>query len=581
MRVGERVSTALACAALDRGLSGVLLFDLDPALAPAVARRLAELLAAPGQVTVVGATTTEDDLWTRVRPWPAEWAGFRGAPGPLVGAGRPPGVILVPDLARLGLAAGRAAVTTIGADVAHLERMGRHVTWAPSDRWLATCRRDDIGRVSPHLLDRFAVRVDAAGLRPGAEPMLAEPAPSWRRAVRAGLLPGLSVAAADRVIELISALGVGARRDLSLARIARALAALGGASVVEAQHVDDAAHLIGLSAPTTEEPEPGPRAFEAGPAARGGPPVETEPAVREVGASLAEPEPLPTVTLPAPGMSRDPYPEDRAEPGHEAEPLRAPWRRSADGGPPRGHPIGVQAAREIRDIALTATLLESAKFQALRCPDHFRGPALHPLHVRAADLRSHRRAPRPAHLLVLLLDHTCRQGWDWYGALAPYLQWAYSVRAAVGVVEVGAADAPDELCAQRFSARSLLDPRVREALERSAGQATPLAHGLSLAARLLRHDTQHGDAAVDEALLLVVTDGRGNVPLRASRTRSAPGRVGREGVQDALDVAAEIGRLHRVRSLVMDPGPRPYAHLTTELAQTLGGSVVPGGSGDD
>ncbi|GAA2107280.1 hypothetical protein [Actinomadura alba] len=581
MRVGERVSTALACAALDPGLSGVLLFDLDPALAPSLARRLAELLAAPDQVVVVGATTSEDDLWTRVRPWPGGRAGFRGELGPLVGADRPPGVILVPDLARLGLAATRAAVTTIGADVAHLERTGWRLTWAPRDRWLATCRRDEIGRVSPHLLDRFAVRIDAAGLRPGPGNPLPEPPPSWRRAVRAGLLPGLSIGAADRVIELVPAVGAGARRDLALARIARALAALGGASVAEAAHVDEAARLVGLSTSAPEDLVPGPRATEIGPSTRAAPPIATEPAVREVGAPPAEPEALPTAALPAPGMSGDPYPEDRTEPEREAEPLRSPWRRGAAGGPPRGHPIGAQAAREVRDIALTATLLESAKFQTLRCPDHFRGSVAHPLHVRAADLRSHRRAPRPGHLLVLLLDHTCRRGWDWYGDLAPYLQWAYALRAAVGVIEVGAADAPDELCAQRFSARSLLDPRVREALDRPAGRATPLAHGLSLAVRSLRHDTQHGDAAVDEALLLVVTDGRGNVPLRASRTGQAPGRVGREGVQDALDVAAEIGRLHRVRSLVVDPGPRPYAHLTTDLAQALGGSVVSGGPGDD
>jgi magnesium chelatase subunit D len=188
-------------------------------------------------------------------------------------------------------------------------------------------------------------------------------------------------------------------------------------------------------------------------------------------------------------------------------------------------------------------------------------------------------------MLVLVLDHTCRRpDWDWYVPLAPYLQWAYALRASVGIVEVGGAGAASELRAEQFRSRSLLDPRVASALERAPGRATPLAHGLNLAAQMLRHDTQQGNASVSDALLLVVTDGRGNVPLAASYATAAPARVAREGVEDALDAARAISTLHRVRGLVIDPGPRPYGHLTTMLAEALGGPVIrsaPGGALDD
>ena len=52
-----------------------------------------------------------------------------------------------------------------------------------------------------------------------------------------------------------------------------------------------------------------------------------------------------------------------------------------------------------------------------------------------ADLRAYRRQALPERMLVLLLDHTCRHGWDWLPALAPYLQRAYGDRAAVCLVE--------------------------------------------------------------------------------------------------------------------------------------------------
>jgi magnesium chelatase subunit D len=389
--------------------------------------------------------------------------------------------------------------------------------------------------------------VDAADLslpRDGG-PVLPVAESAWLRAVRdtrAGRsLPALSIAAADRVVALVPPGAVGARRDLALGRLARALAGLAGQAEASPGQVDSAAELIGL------------------PGRRPGPQLPPEP-VGEGAAALSEYAP-----------SGDPYPEDDAVPQRDADPLRIGWRLT---GPQRGYPIGTKRALDATDIAVTATLFEAARQQKMRDPEGLqRG---RPLHVLAQDLRSYRRAAKSSSLLVLLLDHTCRTpDWDWYAQLAPYLRWAYVNRTAVGVVEVGAADPDDgELRATQFRCRNLLDPRLPAALERPPGRATPLAHGLDLAAAMLRHDTQQGSTAVDEATLVVVTDGRGNVPLAASQLGTPPEFAGRSGVRDALDAARAIRALHRVRSVVIHPGLELHGHLAAMLAEALGARLA-------
>jgi magnesium chelatase subunit D len=203
--------------------------------------------------------------------------------------------------------------------------------------------------------------------------------------------------------------------------------------------------------------------------------------------------------------------------------------------------------------------------------------------ISPADLRAHRRAPEPGRLLVLVLDHTCRRDWDWMPALTPYVRWAYAARAAVCVVDVGLARARHELRAQAYATASLRDRRVAASLERdpdgAAGRATPLAHAIELAGRELRRRVQHGRAAVEQAWLVVASDGRGNVPLAASLAGEVRGRVAREGVADALAAATRIRHLPRVASVVVSPGGPPYRRLAFDLADALGGTVVTGGAG--
>jgi magnesium chelatase subunit D len=592
----DRLLTAFACAAADPRLGGVLLFDVPPGLVRPVADLFTAVVAGPGAppAVVLGSATREDDLWSRIRLRPA---GGRIAldvrHGDLVETeeAAPPRTVLVPDLARLGLPGLRAAVTLLGARTASLERDGTSVLWRPRARWLAFARRADAGRLSPHLLDRFPLRLTLPGLRlPGESEAFEAPGPP-----RGG--PPLDEEALAAVLARTAG-GAGERRALALARIARALAGAGPAPATTAAHVAQAAELIGLPAaeppPAAADPADGGRATQPEPGPGPGPgSAPSSPPERQEGlgpgALTRLPAPGPAEPLDpfsdAPGTAAapvawtGPYPEDEAGALRESPPLRAPWRHRAAPAAERGPVTGVRRATDLRDLALVPTVVEAAKNQLLPGRDRVPGA----LTVTAADLRGYARAAEPERMLVLLLDHTCRQGWRWQDVLAPYLQWAYTTRATAAVVETGAADAPNELRATGFVARNVLDPRLAQAMERRPGRASPLAHGLLLAGRLVRHAFQQHASAPAEAWFVVVTDARGNVPLRVSLAgRHDPppggGPVGRRGVEDTLAAAASLGALGRMRLHVVlpDVGALPYADLPFALAEALGGTVVAG-----
>lgn len=662
MDVTRRVATALACSALDQSLAGLLLFDLDPAFIYPLANWLKELLKArqpelgepatwDGPPLIpLGPQLAEDTLWERFTieradPERTEDLGFRWRPGRLARYDQEPGIVLVPDLAELGLPAARAAITLLDADVAHLERSGVDKVWRPRDRWLAALRRVEVDQVSAHLLDRFAVRVDARGLElpwhPDADGDLPwDPDPALAQAVRDRLgqpLPGLSDQAARRVLRIVDAGAPGARRWLALGRLTRALAALDGDGEARPGHVDNAAELTGLlSRGDPPHASGGPNGLNAsnglnatnglnvsngsrglnptsgssgskgsngsrGPA-NGSRDGSATPGPLRAGGGSGE---LPVVSAGAvksefiPELARTAYPEDAVLPSRDAPLLRLGWQRVLTG-PPRGQPIGTQRALSGSDIAVAATILNAARFQRLRCPQHSEHyQRCRQLHLEKVDLLSYRRAPQPGHLLVLLLDHTCRaEDWDWYEPLSGYLGWAYANRALVGVIEVGTPEerppetvTESDLRATRFQARGVLDHRVLAAIDplyRPPRRATPLAHALSLAGELLRRTTQQGGAAVSEALLVVVTDARANVPLAHSKAGTLPERVGRTAFEDSLGEARKIASLdparRRVRSVVIDQGWQPNGHLAVKLAAELGAALehgIPAASSTD
>ncbi|MEU6371850.1 magnesium chelatase [Streptomyces sp. NPDC046909] len=622
----QRLLQVLACSALGPGLDGVLLFDLEPEMVAPVTDAFAQVLrwrdGRPVRRAMLGSVTGDDELWLRPT-LRQEGAGmnFSLAPGPLVDTDPAAStLVVVPDLVRLSLPGMRAAVQLLGADVAAVERSGFRARWRPRARWLAACREAEVGRLSPHLLDRFPIRLNAAGLEAerlldaldeargvqGADGAwvlspetsvspLGELPASWRAVLASPARPAsrLTEEAADRAVGLFGA-DAGSRRALGLARLARALAVFGGVGTCGPEQVDEAARLIGVAARPVPPADGVPG--DGGPVASGGggeghPPPEPpkpdpvpedgEPAAQGTGTAVAVPagpaEALDTFAADAGEGVGSPFPEDDARFLREFAPLRIPWQRRPEPSSARGPVIGVRPATALRDLAFVATVIEAAKHQNLPARRVLRVGGDGRLVVRPGDFRSYARLPVTERMLVLLLDHTCRGDWDWQPALAPYFQWAYTGRASVCVVEVGGRDAAHELKAEHFVARSVLDPRVGRALHRPAGRSSPLAHGLAVTDQLLRRAFQQRSNLV-EAWLVVVTDGRGNVPLDTGVVGRLPGPVRRTGVEDALTAAGRIGAMGRMRlhCVVVDAARRPYADLTFQLADALGGVTVAG-----
>ena len=450
--------------------------------------------------------------------------------------------------------------------------------------------------VSPHLLDRFALRLDgrwpddaddrASAVLRWLDHEEARPLPrSAGGRLTVGSRPPLTAAALNRVLDYLPA-SASNRRGIALARVAVALAALEPhGSPLAVRHVEQAAELIGVAIP-----RPGTSARDAlsdraatgpgldtggigagvpapgqGEGAGGGPGVDVEaPAAEQL-------EVVDLAAMPA----GDPYPEDAVDIDRDFVALRSVQSRGRSRSVRRGRVVGVQQTRVANDIALLATLLTAAKWQPFRVRDGaVAGRA--GLVIWPTDLRRHRRAPDPERSLVLVLDFTCLEGWDWLSLLLPHLRWAYAGRAAVALVRVGAADAREPIRADRLVTRNLLDPRLDRALDAGAGDATPLAHGLQLARHSLHHGLHRGQGTIRQARLVVATDGRGNVPLppQAPSHGAAQEELGRAGVDDAHDEARKIRALSAVECVVLDPRPQLYPRLVTDLAEALGAAIV-------
>jgi magnesium chelatase subunit D len=605
----DRVSTALACLALDRRVGGVLFVDLPPTLLTELAIWLNSMLADDScepEIITLGATHTDDDLWWLTR-LVGEDVGrrFDTTSGPLIDMPNgPPRTVIVPDLARASLAVVRAAVTLVGADTAVADRYGRHEVWQPRSRWIAACARSDLGKLSPHLLDRFAVRVDSADLWPQVrdphrlrEALDADGDQSAVMNLPAPVLhgqwasqapyPAMTSQSIDLVIATAQAASAPTRRDLALARVARALAALDSSDAVVPDHVQQAAVLLGLKLAATIWP-PLPSSPPASPA---GAPTDVEPtpampeavveervSTGDEGGTTGRQQPataiLGDLTVAADLFRTGIYPEDDPDAIPEFSSLRNSWQDTRRPRSLRGHIIGTEPTRSLADIAVVPTAFEAAKFQPIR---RLTSRAPGELVILGSDFRRYRRQPRPDTAVVLVLDHTCRRDWDFVTALAPYLRWAYVRRAMLSVVEFGYRGSADELRATVYRTGSVLDRRLPLSLSRAPGRATPLAHALDLSVQELRRHLRQAEVVAENSWLILVSDGRGNIPLQASQRGRVPELVTTEGVRDALLAAGALRFMPRVHKVVFfPPGLTHYTELPFDLADVMGGIVVDG-----
>ncbi len=601
------LSTCIACEVLQPALRSLLLFDVPFAGLQQAAQQTIEIAAQVGQKLrpiIVGSTEYDDDLWgERILP------GNHGKMEAHAQIFLPPKdsdetlLLIIPDLSMLSLAVARTSIMLVGADVAHLERYGQQGVWSPRYYWLASCRQDAIGSVSPHLLDRFALRLAwkfveqlshqdrVRALQRNMQqepftPLLPLNPTSLQHLKLAAQHPPL-IEITSEACELIMAYQEGEifhqRRELALARCALALAQFSGDAQLLASHVEQAAKIMGLqqqaihddtdSPPDIEEPElptpsiegPGPLTPESA----GQTSSKAQPAAFAKNIEVQMPERSEQEAIDYIMATANPYPEDIEPILREAASLQIPQQHFKGTRPDRGPIIGVEPSTTLRDLSLVSTLMRALLFQAFRAKHD-------EIVLDWTDLRKYRRAAEPEQLLLLLLDYTSLPLAQRQKALVPYIAQAYIDRASVTIVKVGASASGTKhpLRAEMVSARSILVPAISEAIDAPAGNATPLAHGLELALQVIQRALQHGRSSVQHITFVVVSDGRGNVPLQASHRNTITPPIAREGVDDALAKAQEVGKIKHVSSVVLSPRLRYYQVLPQRLATALHAQLV-------
>lgn len=548
----------------------------------------------------LGSADSEDALWG-IPDLPRGWNASAALLVPPKNTVR---IVLVPDLARLSLAAARAGVAVLGSAIVHLERRARSDRMPVRHRWIAAVADSDVGGVSRHLIERFALRVRpsapastdrVAVLRAlAAEEMKTRDRRSAAIARKPRRGQRVTPAAIEQAMTCVADSESGSLRGpLALLELAKAIAFLEGRPRVDESTVLDAAKTLGLrgasrreAAPTEAAPDAEEAKAQSGAAATTASDTPQPSLVKAVDttagadalkdarpasaddALLASDSQLGTVAAP---IEDAPEPQ-AAPPPREYATLRLPWQLSKTASSGRGTIIGTRRADSLQDLAITETLFAAAPYQSLR------RKKLHSssreIILRRTDLRSYRRAPPASELLVLVLDYTSVAGRNWLDALVPFLAEAYSSRAELCIVKVGAKKPQHELRAERLLARNILVPSVAAALDEEAGLASPLADGLSLALRTIQHTFAHGRSATRRATLVVVTDGRGNVTLQASRDGKIAGRVGRQGIEDARSVARDLRTLTHTRRVLINPGPAFLRDLPLSLAASLEAELV-------
>jgi magnesium chelatase subunit D len=245
----------------------------------------------------------------------------------------------------------------------------------------------------------------------------------------------------------------------------------------------------------------------------------------------------------------------------------------------RGRYMRASAQRLGRPLALDATFRAAAPHQKSR-----RSPSGPALVVRDHDIREKVRAARRGRLLLFCVDasgsmNAAARMRTTKAAVLGLLQEAYQKRDRVGLVVFGGSGAQELL-----PPTSSVEVARRRLAELPTGGKTPLAAGLVKLAAVL--DRELAQDPKLNPLVVLLTDGRPNVPLRASALQGPAGSKGGgwgDGWGDGgyadrevLNLARRLARDRRTRFVVVDTdtGSVQEINLCRPLAQYLGGGCV-------
>jgi len=467
-----------------------------------------------------------------------------------------------------------------------LEREGLSAE-VPSRFLLVGSMNPEEGELRPQLLDRFGLCVDVAAIRDVAgrvallrdlEAFEADPRAFvaagmqereafTRRLTRARkLFPAVDLTGPARekiVAAAAEAACAGQRAEILLSRAARALAAWTNKPDADPADVAAVAELVlRHRRRQLQPPEQQRQEQHADPEKNDHPdqaqasPSEAKPqdgAGRSPGSAPAKEPPNPDDNDPGQGKAESSKLKEEVfavgEP-FRLKPIRIRRdriRRKAGSGrraltktlERQGRGVGARMAEEIRDLALDATLRAAAPHQPSRrkiLPD---GPAVR---IRPCDLRERTREKRMGTLIVLVADASSSMGasrrmTEAKGAILSFLLDAYQKRDRIAFVAFRGSGAEVLLPPTGSPERAY---RLLEALP--TGGKTPLAHGLFTGYRLIETELRRHPSTI--ALLVVISDGRTNVPFRDGKP-----------LAEALDMAERIGRDGRLKSIVVDTEP--------------------------
>lgn len=621
-RQEEYFGRLLTIAMVEPSLQSLLVLDGTERDLVAAAQSWKGMLAIAHSASVntltLDSSTTEEKLWGRFAIESGQHGGetqIQWLPSKLVDHGDRPLLVVIPDLTRLSLVAMRACVMLLGNEVASIQRDGVDRTWQPRFWCIARCPGDRLGEVSPHLLDRFSLRCRTPGFQVEAlsplerfkkfelaaqsklediqlSTQLEKFAQQAQGAIANAIFPAMSEQAIARVQSYFTKkVPIGMRRLIVLTKMARGLARLEQETGVYWETVDDAAKLLGLrqellslepSRPKVEPELPSSATEIIDPPTDPVEPVISPSQPEMITQEVVKPdrqESLPPTTVelePEEEETDDLFLEDEAPVMRELEPLKIPISSRRSPRTSFGYPIGTEPATTLEDISMLGTVFEAIKFQNYRRRAATTQGQEYSFRIWLSDLRSYRRMPVPQYHLICAIDFTCLENREWEDALVPHLRdWAYVNRASISIIRIGAKDAKEPLRSHLVQARNLLASEVFDAFDGDSGVASPLAHGLDLAAKTARTALQHGRNHVMQARLVVLTDGRGNIPLQVSLENhfDEDEPVSQEGIEDALAAAKVLAEIPRLEIVLLDPQPTFYKELPKTLAKSLGAIV--------
>ena len=592
--VGQpQMRLALLLVAIEPAIGGVLIQGAKGTAKSTIVRSLAALLPS-GRLRTLALGATEDRLVGGLDLEGTLTGGSpRFQPGLLAEADG--GVLYVDEVNLLEDHLVDLVLDAAARGLVTVEREGFSRT-QPARFALVGTMNPEEGALRPQLLDRFGLCVEVTGawdVDERVEIMTrrlafdADPtgfAASWAEPERdlAGRLrqareavPGvvLGRGLSEQIAELaMDAQAAGHRAELVMGRAARAHAAWCGRSEVAEEDVEAVAELVLTHRRRHAAPAPQPQA------STGEPPPE-QPGGGE----------QPTAATPSPPRSSEPSPEAAEQSAGRSAPEQVAGvgevftvrpldlgvtRRGRSGSgrrtttlsdDVRGRYIRSQPTSKPVDLALDATLRAGAVHQrsrqrrAAELGDPRRDLAVI---IEPGDWRRKVRIRQAGSLVVLCVDASGSMGARGRmvagkGAVLSLLLDAYVRRDQVSLVSFRGTGA--QVLVEPTSSIEIAERQLREL---PVGGRTPLAAGLVQVAELLRRCLMRDPAL--HPLVIVVTDGRGNIDLagRASRFASA----------EAVQVAEQLARDNRVTWVVVDTepaGPMSRGH-SVELATALG-----------